>query len=158
MNYVEFASTPATNLSGLPARARNAIINGLDKCETTVGDIVSMSDRELLQITNFGKKSLKELRIVIEAYALRHGVCIAELRDVQDVQGRLYSALVNGLEILGEKKMVEELMKAIKSAKETVEIKNNLKDIIYTISPSETPFTSAIPDKNFNQYEWTTTL
>jgi len=155
MNYVEFASTPATKLRGLPARARNLIINGLNKCEPTVGDIVSMSDRELLQIPNFGKKSLKELRIVIEAYALRHGVCIAEFKDVQ---GRLYSALVDGLEMVGEKKMVEELIKAIKSAKKTVETKNNLKDIIYTISPSETPFMSAIPDENFNQYEWTTTL
>uniref|UniRef100_UPI0026E96D8B hypothetical protein n=1 Tax=Lentibacter algarum TaxID=576131 RepID=UPI0026E96D8B len=76
----------------------------------------------------------------------------------KDVRRRLHTALVEGLELVGERRMVEELMAAIKSAKKEVEIKKNLKAVISRISPSETPFMSVRSDVELNQYEWTTTL
>ena len=154
MNYAQFEATPTKYLSGLSVRARNCIINELGR-EATIGDVIAMSDKELLRVPNFGKKSLRELRLLIEAYALRHGISIAEFKNVRR---RLYDALVDGLEMVGERRMVEELMAAIKSAKKEVEIKESLKEVISNISPSETPFMSVRRDVELNQYEWTTTL
>jgi hypothetical protein len=154
MNYAQFEATPTKYLSGLSVRARNCIINELGR-EATIGDVIAMSDKELLRVPNFGKKSLRELRLLIEAYALRHNISIAEFKDVRR---RLHTALVEGLELVGERRMVEELMAAIKSAKKAVEIKKNLKTVISRISPSETPFMSVRSDVELSQYEWTTTL
>jgi hypothetical protein len=154
MNYAEFEATPVKYLSGLSTRASNCIINELGY-EATIGDVIAMSDKALLRVPNFGKKSLRELRLLIEAYALRHNISIAEFKDVRR---RLHTALVEGLELVGERRMVEELMAAIKSAKKEVEIKKNLKAVISRISPSETPFMSVRSDVEPNQYEWTTTL
>ena len=154
MNYAEFEATPIKYLSGLSTRASNCIINELGY-EATIGEVIAMSDKALLRVPNFGKKSLREMRLLIEAYALRHNISIAEFKDVRR---RLHTALVEGLELVGERRMVEELMAAIKSAKKEVEIKKNLKAVISRISPSETPFMSVRSDVEINQYEWTTTL
>ena len=154
MNYAEFEATPIKYLSGLSTRASNCIINELGY-EATIGEVIAMSDKALLRVPNFGKKSLREMRLLIEAYALRHNISIAEFKDVRR---RLHTALVEGLELVGERRMVEELMAAIKSAKKQVEIKKNLKAVISKISPSETPFMSVRSDVELNQYEWTTTL
>tara|TARA_R110000787_G_scaffold65508_2_gene147379 strand:- start:621 stop:1085 length:465 start_codon:yes stop_codon:yes gene_type:complete len=154
MNYAEFEATPIKYLSGLSVRARNCIINRLGR-EATIGDIIAMSDKEMLRVPNFGKKSLRELRLLIEAYALRHNISIAEFKYVRR---RLYDALVDGLEMVGERRMVEELMAAIKSAKKKVEIKENLKTVLNDINPSETPFMSVRSNVELNQYEWRTTL
>ena len=154
MNYAEFEATPIKYLSGLSTRASNCIINELGY-EATIGDVIAMSDKAMLSVPNFGKKSLRELRLLIEAYALRHNISIAEFKDVRR---RLHTALVEGLELVGERRMVEELMAAIKSAKKQVEIKKNLKAVISRISPSETPFMSVRSNVEPSQYEWTTTL
>ena len=154
MNYAEFEATPIKYLSGLSTRASNCIINELGY-EATIGDVIAMSDKALLRVPNFGKKSLRELRLLIEAYALRHNISIAEFKDVRR---RLHTALVEGLELVGERRMVEELMAAIRSAKKQVEIKKNLKAVISRISPSETPFMSVRSNVEPSQYEWTTTL
>ena len=154
MNYAEFEAMLAQDVQGLSTRARNCLINELGH-EGSIGDVIAMSDKDLLRVTNFGKKSLSELRSAIEAHAARHGISVAEFKDVRR---RLHTALVEGLELVGERRMVEELMAAIKSAKKAVEIKKNLKTVISRISPSETPFMSVRSDVELNQYEWTTTL
>lgn len=154
MNYAEFEATPVKYLSGLSTRASNCIINELGY-EATIGDVIAMSDKAMLRVPNFGKKSLRELRLLIEAYALRHNISIAEFKDVRR---RLHTALFEGLELVGERRMVEELMAAIKSAKKKVEIKKSLKEVISNISPSETPFMRDMSNVELNQYEWTTTL
>ena len=154
MNYAQFEATPVKYLSGLSTRASNCIINELGY-EATIGDVIAMSDKALLRVPNFGKKSLRELRLLIEAYALRHNISVAEFKYIQR---RLYDALVEGLELVGERRMVEELMAAIKSAKKKVEIKENLKAVLNDINPSETPFMSVRSGAELNQYEWTTSL
>ena len=154
MNYAEFEAMPAEDLRCLSTRARNCIINELGH-DATIGDIIAMSDKELLRVPNFGKKSLSELRSAIEEMASRHGICISEFKGVQR---RLYIALIDGLELVGEKRMVEELLKAIKQAKTAFEIKRNLREVIESISPSETPFMSVRSNVELNQYEWRTTL
>ena len=154
MNYAQFEAMLAQDVPGLSTRARNCLINELGH-EASIGDVIAMSDKDLLRVPNFGKKSLSELRSEIEAHAARHGISIAKFKDVRR---RLHTALVEGLELVGERRMVEELMAAIKSAKKAVEIKKNLKTVISRISPSETPFMSVRSDVELNQYEWTTTL
>ena len=154
MNYAQFEAMLAQDMLGLSTRARNCLINELGH-EASIGDVIAMRDKDLLRVPNFGKKSLSELRSAIEAYAARHGISIAEFKDVRS---RLHTALVEGLELVGERRMVEELMAAIKSAKKAVEIKKNLKTVISRISPSETPFMSVRSDVELNQCEWTTTL
>ena len=138
MNYEEFEAMPANSLQDLSTRARNCLINELGY-EATIGDVIAMSDKALLRVPNFGKKSLRELRLLIEAHALQHGVSIAGLKDVRR---RLHTTLVEGLGMVGERKMVEELMAAIKSAKKEAWIKRSLKEVIENINPSETPFMS----------------
>ena len=158
MDYARFEALPAVDLHGLSTRVRNAISNGLHKGygnEFTVGEIIATSDKEILQTPNLGKKSLKELRLIIEAYAMRHGVCISEFKDVQR---RMYDALVDGLELVGERRMVDELMRAIKRAKKTVGTRQALREVIESISPSETPFMSVRKDVDSSDYEWTTSL
>ena len=154
MNYAQFEAMPAEDLRCLSVRARNCIINQLGH-EANVGDIIAMTDKELLRVPNFGKKSLSELRSAIEEMASRHGICISEFKGVQR---RLSIALIDGLELVGEQRMVEELLKAIKKAKTAVERKQALREVIESISPSETPFMSARSDVELNQYEWRTTL
>ncbi|WP_304194070.1 DNA-directed RNA polymerase subunit alpha C-terminal domain-containing protein, partial [Lentibacter algarum] len=96
MNYAEFEATPIKYLSGLSTRASNCIINELGY-EATIGEVIAMSDKALLRVPNFGKKSLREMRLLIEAYALRHNISIAEFKDVRR---RLHTALVEGLELV----------------------------------------------------------
>ena len=154
MNYAEFESMLAQDMPSLSTRARNCLINEIGH-EGSLGDVIAMSDKDLLRVPNFGKKSLRELRSAIEAHAARHGISVAEFKDVRR---RLHTALVEGLELVGERRMVEELMAAIKSAKKEVETKRKLKAVISRISPSETPFMSARSNVEINQHEWTTTL
>lgn len=154
MNYAQFEAMPANGLQDLSTRARNCLINELGH-EATIGDVIAMSDKALLRVPNFGKKSLRELRSLIEAHALQHGVSFAEFKDVRR---RLHTTLVEGLEMVGERRMVEELMAAIKSAKKEAEVKKNLKTAISRISPSETPFMSVRSNVELNQYEWRTSL
>ena len=154
MNYAQFEAMPANGLQDLSTRARNCLINELGH-EATIGDVIAMSDKALLRVPNFGKKSLRELRLLIEAHALQQGVSIAGLKDVRR---RLHTTLVEGLEMVGERKMVEELMAAIKSAKKEAWIKRSLKEVAENINPSETPFMSVRKDVESSDYEWTTSL
>ena len=158
MNYAEFEAMLAEDLPHLSTRIRTAIQHGLHKrydYVPTVGDIIATSDKEILKTPNIGKKSVRELRLIIEQQATQHGICISEFKGVQR---RLYIALIDGLELVGEKRMVEELLKAIKQAKTAFEIKRNLREVIESISPSETPFMSVRSNVELNQYEWRTTL
>ena len=150
MNYAEFEAMPANDLQYLSTRARNCLINELGY-DATIGDVIAMSDKALLRVPNFGKKSLRELRLLIETHALRHGVSIAEFNNVRR---RLHATLVEGLNLVGERRMVEELMAAIKSAKKEAQTKK----AISRISPNETPFMSVRSGAELNQYEWTTSL
>ena len=82
MNYAEFEAMPAEDLRCLSVRARNCIINELGY-EASIGDIIAISDKDLLRVPNFGKKSLSELRSTIEEMASRHGICISDFKGVQ---------------------------------------------------------------------------
>mgnify|MGYP003665418857 FL=1 len=158
MNYAEFEAMLAEDLPHLSTRIRNMIQYGMHKgydYVPTVGDIIAMSDKEILKTPNLGKKSVRELRLIIEQQATQHGICISEFKGVQR---RLSIALIEGLELVGEQRMVEELLKAIKRAKKAVETKQALREVIESISPSETPFMSVRSNVELNQYEWRTTL
>ena len=51
----------------------------------TLGDLVQRSEDEMLQIENFGKKSLKEISDFLEEHGLRFGMMLEEGDD-----GRLF--------------------------------------------------------------------
>ncbi|MCX7784936.1 MAG: DNA-directed RNA polymerase subunit alpha [candidate division WOR-3 bacterium] len=45
----------------------------------TVGDLVSRTEREMLDIENFGRKSLEEVRKILEAHGLSFGMDVTEI-------------------------------------------------------------------------------
>jgi hypothetical protein len=150
MKYSEFEAIPAEYLRCLSTRARNCIINELGH-EASIGDIIAMSDRDLLRVPNFGKKSLRELRSAIDEMASRHGI---QLVNFEVMQRRLSSVLVDGLELVGERRMVEELLRAIKHAKESARIRGQIRCAIESITPSEVPFFSVREAADLNDKQW----
>lgn len=150
MEYSEFEAIPAKHLRELSSRARNCLVNKLGH-EATIGDIIAMSDKDLLRVPNFGKKSLRELRSAIDEMASRHGI---QLVNLKVMQRRLTSVLVDGLELVGERRMVEELLRAIKHAKESARIRKQLRSVIETITPSEVPFFSVRKGAEINYQKW----
>ena len=155
MNFKQFEATPATELvvsTRIEAMFKHGIGKGYYKGSTiTIGDIVKASDKEILETPNIGKKSLKELRLAVEAYATQNGICLS---DFKGLQRRLYDLLVEGLEMLGDSRMAEELMETCKSAKQAVQIKKDIRNVLETINPSETPFMTVKSNSETNLYAW----
>jgi DNA-directed RNA polymerase subunit alpha len=60
----------------LSVRAHNCLVSSGVK---RVIDLVNMSDEDILKIKNFGRKSLKEVKEVLNAFGLRFGMNVREL-------------------------------------------------------------------------------
>lgn len=60
----------------LSVRAHNCLVSSGVK---RVIDLVNMSDEDILKIKNFGRKSLKEVKEVLNAFGLRFGMNVKEL-------------------------------------------------------------------------------
>jgi len=75
-------SRPIEDLAELSVRSRNSLQKENIR---TLGDLVQRSEEEMLQIENFGKKSLKEISDFLEEHALRFGMQLEEGED-----GRLF--------------------------------------------------------------------
>ncbi len=69
----------------LSNRALNCLRKGRSKKTkekvniVTVADLVSRTEREMLDIENFGRKSLEEVRKILEAHGLSFGMDVAEI-------------------------------------------------------------------------------
>ncbi len=75
-------SRPIEDLAELSVRSRNSLQKENIR---TLGDLVQRSEDEMLQIENFGKKSLKEISDFLEEHGLRFGMMLEEGDD-----GRLF--------------------------------------------------------------------
>jgi DNA-directed RNA polymerase subunit alpha len=75
-------SRPIEDLAELSVRSRNSLQKENIR---TLGDLVQRSEDEMLQIENFGKKSLKEISDFLEEHSLRFGMMLEEGDD-----GRLF--------------------------------------------------------------------
>jgi DNA-directed RNA polymerase subunit alpha len=75
-------SKPIEDLAELSVRSRNSLQKENIR---TLGDLVQRSEDEMLQIENFGKKSLKEISDFLEEHGLRFGMMLEEGDD-----GRLF--------------------------------------------------------------------
>jgi DNA-directed RNA polymerase subunit alpha len=73
---------PIEDLAELSVRSRNSLQKENIR---TLGDLVQQSEDEMLQIENFGKKSLKEIADFLEEQGLRFGMMLEEGDD-----GRLF--------------------------------------------------------------------
>ena len=73
---------PIEDLAELSVRSRNSLQKENIR---TLGDLVQRSEDEMLQIENFGKKSLKEISDFLEEHGLRFGMMLEEGED-----GRLF--------------------------------------------------------------------
>ena len=73
---------PIEDLAELSVRSRNSLQKENIR---TLGDLVQRSEDEMLQIENFGKKSLKEISDFLEEHGLRFGMMLEEGDD-----GRLF--------------------------------------------------------------------
>jgi DNA-directed RNA polymerase subunit alpha len=73
---------PIEDLAELSVRSRNSLQKENIR---TLGDLVQRSEDEMLQIENFGKKSLKEISDFLEEHGLRFGMTLEEGDD-----GRLF--------------------------------------------------------------------
>lgn len=71
---------PIEDLAELSVRSRNS----LQKEEIeTLGDLVQRTEEEMLEIENFGKKSLKEISDFLDEHGLRFGMKLEEGEDGQ---------------------------------------------------------------------------
>ena len=75
-------SRPIEDLAELSVRSRNSLQKENIR---SLGDLVQRSEDDMLQIENFGKKSLKEISDFLEEHALRFGMQLEEGDD-----GRLF--------------------------------------------------------------------
>jgi len=75
-------SRPIEDLAELSVRSRNSLQKENIR---TLGDLVQRSEDDMLQIENFGKKSLKEISDFLEEHGLRFGMMLEEGDD-----GRLF--------------------------------------------------------------------
>ncbi len=73
---------PIEDLAELSVRSRNSLQKENIR---TLGDLVQRSEDDMLQIENFGKKSLKEISDFLEEHGLRFGMMLEEGDD-----GRLF--------------------------------------------------------------------
>ena len=73
---------PIEDLAELSVRSRNSLQK---ENIQSLGDLVQRSEDDMLQIENFGKKSLKEISDFLEEYSLRFGMQLEEGED-----GRLF--------------------------------------------------------------------
>ena len=73
---------PIEDLAELSVRSRNSLQK---ESIRTLGDLVQRSEDDMLQIENFGKKSLKEISDFLEEHSLRFGMQLEEGED-----GRLF--------------------------------------------------------------------
>ena len=73
---------PIEDLAELSVRSRNSLQKENIR---SLGDLVQRSEDDMLQIENFGKKSLKEISDFLEEHALRFGMQLEEGED-----GRLF--------------------------------------------------------------------
>ena len=69
---------PIEDLAELSVRSRNSLQKENIR---TLGDLVQRSEDEMLQIENFGKKSLKEISDFLEEHGLRFGMMLEEGDD-----------------------------------------------------------------------------
>jgi DNA-directed RNA polymerase subunit alpha len=73
---------PIEDLAELSVRSRNSLQK---ESISTLGDLVQHSEDSMLQIENFGKKSLKEISDFLEEHSLRFGMQLEQGED-----GRLF--------------------------------------------------------------------
>jgi DNA-directed RNA polymerase subunit alpha len=73
---------PIEDLAELSVRSRNSLQKENIR---SLGDLVQRSEDEMLQIENFGKKSLKEISDFLDEHGLRFGMQLEEGDD-----GRLF--------------------------------------------------------------------
>ena len=73
---------PIEDLAELSVRSRNSLQK---ESIRTLGDLVQRSEEAMLQIENFGKKSLKEISDFLEEHSLRFGMQLEQGED-----GRLF--------------------------------------------------------------------
>lgn len=73
---------PIEDLAELSVRSRNSLQKENIR---TLGDLVQRSEEDMLQIENFGKKSLKEISDFLEEHSLRFGMQLGQGDD-----GRLF--------------------------------------------------------------------
>jgi DNA-directed RNA polymerase subunit alpha len=73
---------PIEDLAELSVRSRNSLQKENIR---TLGDLVQRSEEDMLQIENFGKKSLKEISDFLEEHGLRFGMMLEKGED-----GRLF--------------------------------------------------------------------
>jgi hypothetical protein len=60
------------NLLELSVRSSNCLRHGADPPITTIEDLATTSDRHLLRIPNFGRRSLAECRYAVEDWRKKH--------------------------------------------------------------------------------------
>ncbi len=85
----ELFARPIEDLAELSVRSRNSLQK---ESIRTLGDLVQRTEDEMLDIDNFGKKSLKEIQDFLSEQGLRFGMEVTEGED-----GQLY--LVTGEEV-----------------------------------------------------------
>jgi DNA-directed RNA polymerase subunit alpha len=73
---------PIEDLAELSVRSRNSLQK---EAIRTVGELIQRTEEEMLDIENFGKKSLKEIQDFLAEHSLRFGMRIKEAED-----GRLF--------------------------------------------------------------------
>ena len=79
---VDLFERPIEDLAELSVRSRNSLQK---ESIRTLGDLVQRSEEAMLQIENFGKKSLKEISDFLEEHSLRFGMQLEQGED-----GRLF--------------------------------------------------------------------
>lgn len=91
---IELFHTPIGDVAEISVRSRKSLkvvsIN-------TLGDLISRTEEEMLDIDNFGKKSLNEMRKLLQVHGLRFGMRIEEGDD-----GRLFLVQEGAVEPTGE--------------------------------------------------------
>jgi len=78
----ELFDRPIEDLAELSVRSRNSLQK---ESIGTVGDLIQRTEEEMLDIENFGKKSLKEIQDFLAEHSLRFGMRIRKSED-----GRLF--------------------------------------------------------------------
>ncbi len=84
----ELFARPIEDLAELSVRSRNSLQK---ESIRTLGELVQRTEEDMLEIDNFGKKSLKEIQDFLSEHGLRFGMQVTEGED-----GQLY--LVTGQE------------------------------------------------------------
>lgn len=91
---IELFHTPIGDVAEISVRSQNSLKRVSIK---TLGDLISRTEEEMLDIDNFGKKSLKEMRKLLQVHGLRFGMRIEEGDD-----GRLFLVQEGAVEPTGE--------------------------------------------------------